>query len=287
VLKQVKIQHFRGVDNLEINNLQKINLIYGKSTCIKTSILEAIYLLCNYMYPHSILDIARVRGFLEINGDVFDSMFYNLDTEKCIEIVGYLENGERRKLCIKKEPKLIGSYCYILEYIISKNCNRKNMKVCWEIEVEQPNIVNVSLRETSDFKKLENREYRNSIFISPRVNMPEIIKRLKEIQKHKQTKKIVQALKKLENRIEDLYVIDNIIYCNIKGIKRLIPVNILGSETLNALSIFVALHSIQNGYAFIDELENLVQPSTFKTLWEEILRVSNTNNIQIFVTGSF
>ncbi|WP_462136871.1 AAA family ATPase, partial [Candidatus Mycalebacterium sp.] len=43
--KSIKIENFRGIESLKIDNLERINLFVGKNNCGKTTILESIYLL--------------------------------------------------------------------------------------------------------------------------------------------------------------------------------------------------------------------------------------------------
>ena len=44
-LRNIKIDTFRGISNLSVDELSHINLIVGDNNCGKTSILEAIQLL--------------------------------------------------------------------------------------------------------------------------------------------------------------------------------------------------------------------------------------------------
>ena len=41
--EQLKIENFRGIKSLEINDLARINLFVGKNNCGKTSVLEAAF----------------------------------------------------------------------------------------------------------------------------------------------------------------------------------------------------------------------------------------------------
>ncbi len=51
--KALKISHFRGLKEFTAEGLKRINLFAGLNNCGKTSILEAIYLACNYQDPVS------------------------------------------------------------------------------------------------------------------------------------------------------------------------------------------------------------------------------------------
>ena len=47
MLKSVKIENFRGFKSFELQQLGRINLLVGENNSGKTSILEAVQLLCS------------------------------------------------------------------------------------------------------------------------------------------------------------------------------------------------------------------------------------------------
>jgi len=312
MFKKVKINSFRGISSLEIDDLRRINLFVGKNNCGKTSVLEGIYLLSDYMHPQKVLNINRARGLMEfsigggepkVNEDMLRSIFYNLDANNYAKITGYVANDEKRELVIRPHHEIKEYYDkdkyklsydfntllteingFILEYTLSYPTGN-DIKVCWEIEIQPPNIVNINLKNSLDREKLKRYIYKNSgIFISPRISIFETADRLKEIQKNKQTKKIAQILKKIENRIKDLQVIDNIVYCDVEGVDSLVPVNIMGDGILKILSIITSIYNARDGYVFIDEIENGLHYSSLEILWRGIFEASKEFNVQIFAT---
>lgn len=62
MLKTVKIENFRGFESFELQNLGRLNLLVGKNNSGKTSILEAIRLLCSCNNLEPLKDIMRSRG---------------------------------------------------------------------------------------------------------------------------------------------------------------------------------------------------------------------------------
>lgn len=59
-LTQLRIDHFRGIRDLNIEHLTSINVIVGDNNCGKTSVMEAIQFLCSGS-PANIYNIARLR----------------------------------------------------------------------------------------------------------------------------------------------------------------------------------------------------------------------------------
>ena len=59
-LTQLRIDHFRGIRDLNIEHLTSINVIVGDNNCGKTSVMEAIQFLRSGS-PANIYNIARLR----------------------------------------------------------------------------------------------------------------------------------------------------------------------------------------------------------------------------------
>ena len=92
MLKRLQICHFRGFNDLTIEQLSGINLIAGKNNAGKTSLLEALFLLAGAGNPQMALNENVIRG-LESNvvpaGEPFwKQLFFNLDMGQPIEIKG-------------------------------------------------------------------------------------------------------------------------------------------------------------------------------------------------------
>ncbi|WP_414548719.1 AAA family ATPase [Anabaena sp. CCY 0017] len=62
MLKSVKIENFRGFKSFELQQLGRINLLVGKNNSGKTSLLEAIQLLCSRTNLEPLGEIMINRG---------------------------------------------------------------------------------------------------------------------------------------------------------------------------------------------------------------------------------
>ena len=84
-LSKLKIEGFRGICNLEIEELTQVNLIVGDNNCGKTSMLEALQLLRSGSAAN-LFNIARLRdrGALSFTNSLYDNficMFPKSDKE--------------------------------------------------------------------------------------------------------------------------------------------------------------------------------------------------------------
>ena len=61
----INVERYRGVSDLTLDALGRVNLIVGVNNAGKTSLLEAIYLLANQNDERALLDVIRWRGRVE------------------------------------------------------------------------------------------------------------------------------------------------------------------------------------------------------------------------------
>ena len=62
MFKNLRIRNFRAFGDLEIPRLGRINLVTGKNNSGKTSLLEALFLLCGAGNPQVALNANAFRG---------------------------------------------------------------------------------------------------------------------------------------------------------------------------------------------------------------------------------
>ena len=62
-LDNVTIDGFRGLRNLRLDELGLINILVGKNDSGKTSVLEALSILCNPLDPFEWVSMVRRRDF--------------------------------------------------------------------------------------------------------------------------------------------------------------------------------------------------------------------------------
>lgn len=116
MLKRLTIGSYRGLQNLTMEDLGRINIIIGENNSGKTSVLEAIQLFDYENVLSSLITIARKRetplGIAGVHGklDVFDSLFYSFDmkgeakelAEKFVEEASEIQNKLKKDQNAKK-----------------------------------------------------------------------------------------------------------------------------------------------------------------------------------------
>ena len=102
--ESIRIQNFRGLKDLTIENLGRVNLLVGANNVGKTSVLEAIWLLRGKSFPMRVLELARYRG---LDGpspcgptSTFHGLFYRFGLETPATIVGSNGGAHEERLSI-------------------------------------------------------------------------------------------------------------------------------------------------------------------------------------------
>ena len=62
MLKNIRIENFRGIESLDIRRLKRLNLVTGKNGGGKTTLLEAVFLNAGAANASLTLSIANFRG---------------------------------------------------------------------------------------------------------------------------------------------------------------------------------------------------------------------------------
>lgn len=126
MLKTIKIDNFRGFQSFELQQLGRVNLLVGKNNSGKTSILEAIQLLCSRTNLEPLAEVMTNRGEYSWN----DNQRRNRELDICHLFYGH-EIQPDSKFCIsgmndntKEEITLsIGARYFHLDDDLDKEIN--------------------------------------------------------------------------------------------------------------------------------------------------------------------
>ncbi|NPA62848.1 MAG: AAA family ATPase [Methanococci archaeon] len=312
MFKKVIINSFRGINNLEIDDLKRVNLFVGKNNCGKTSVLEGIYLLSNPLTILNLIDIRNFENFKEIykDSEVFNNalltIFNKINTNIPIKISGYINSHEMKELIINymdgseiKYDENIGGFPIgglRLNYTTFKVSDIKNVKV-YEISIWEGRLKKVVIKENNNIKSVVPlptgvrisrimglAKEQKSIYLSPKIDISNIVEWINKLQISKEIDKIIEILQKIEPSIKDLRIgAEGIIYCDIEA-EKLIPINVMGDGILKLLIILSAIYNAKDGFVFIDEIENGLHYTSLEILWRGIFEASKKFNVQLFAT---
>ncbi|MGZ3753465.1 MAG: AAA family ATPase, partial [Mucilaginibacter sp.] len=107
-----------------------------------------------------------------------------------------------------------------------------------------------------------------------------LIKNFQSIQEQDQENALNDFIREFDDNIESFKVIGDKPQCKINGEYR--DITEFGDGLRHYISIVCALYACENGYLFIDEIDNGIHYTQLDRLWELILTLSKKTNCQVF-----
>ena len=302
MIEAIRIQRFRGFENLLIPTLRRFTILGGTNSAGKSSVLEAIFLFFARQSPNAFLSLYSFRGLNEISLDpqtLWGSCFYDFDKSKPIEI----------------SPDMGGSYKPTLKFSYIENYEpsalaRQNPFAPAVIRTDQSiaptTAMSVDLRsgsrETEKLKhvlnsfgltlEVEAREGRPtpSYFIASRIgsNAREDSTLFGQLDVKNKAEQIVDYLKIIEPRLTGLSTIASangisVVHGTI-GLTRKVPVYQLGDGFVRLMSIIVAIANMEGGTVLIDEIGNGIHVSKLGRVAQAVMDAAEKFNVQVIAT---
>jgi AAA15 family ATPase/GTPase len=298
--KKIKINNFRGINNLEVKDLKRINILVGKNNSGKTTVLESLFLLTGPTNATLFRKINVFRKLNVINDSFWRTFYYNLSVKDKISISGFLTGKEERKLLIK--PKILSKMKANIgdnnEPYSSNGVDSFEESLITGLDIEYEYKISgkrkkiktkIELKDTQVMWENENNhnyvEHLEGIFLSPStIYGLDTISRLNEMVINKEISDILEILRLVEPSIINLTISkENIVYADL-GLKKLVPLNVIGNGILKILSIIVAVYYLKGGILIIDEIENGFHFSSQKILWKVLIKLIKKFNVQLFAS---
>ena len=120
------------------------------------------------------------------------------------------------------------------------------------------------------------------MFTAPACINDSIIDLYASIQKKKDEQFLNDILNKFDDRIKSFKIMIDKPTCEIDG--EYYEITEFGDGVRHLISIVTALFACENGYLFIDEIDNGIHYTQLDEIWTIILEVSKKLNVQVFAT---
>ena len=316
MFQTIDIKAYRGLKNITLQNLSRVNILVGENNTGKTSILEAIQILRDPEVVDNVLSIAKKRQPRNImvqsaNLIPFDEFLYSFPVQgEQKDIVIYATDYELKKwhieLCgtIKKEiydkedlseseqrrydlycgedgeiSVISGNFLYISENLTSEN------SYSFRETQLRPDM---SMKETLDIKK-ENMSRVSIVYISPmdvytnRVLNANFYKGMRVSEKET----LIQLLRLFDERIIGIEIgmlnTKPTILIELENIG-LMPVSLFGDGLKKILTLASAIVKTKHGIILIDEFETGIHQRALVQVADWIASAAEERDIQIFLT---
>ena len=277
-IDDIKIENFKCFENLEITGFKRVNLFGGKNNVGKTALLEAIFLFTVSCKPLALIQnliftLNRRQKSIDENKRIELDVFY-------LDVDCFLISCGSRVISVSKN-KLINhvhnGISNLLPAIYFKVDND-------EFSVPMENFINPKLNLGVAKECLEY-----TFLDSCRVNDDKIAILYGMIIENSKEDFVDASLNEFDSQIVSFKIVPvkNEVRPKLKLRNRnsLVSLAEMGDGINRYVAILCAIWASQNGFLFIDEIENGIHYSNYKKLWELIFMASEQANCQVFVTS--
>lgn len=306
MLNTLHIQNFRLFQNLQIDDLARVNLIVGKNNVGKSSLLEAAFLLVNANPKTALTTLLENRGELSANEPVRDDLrppysrvwydishlFFDrqLEGEAAIKLqannglfaltISYIQDWEQLSLDLDAaESPLATSYLQIFN-----GRQDKAIKIPLEGDLLESRLLGRHMPRLADSKTAAN-------YVTTKGFDYELLAGLWDaITLTPKEDNVVQMLQVIDETVERISFTSRFRTANFgilvkqMGSDTRIPLGSLGDGLHRLLTIAVTLANSENGFLFIDEIDTGLHYRTITDMWRLVLETAARLNVQVFAT---
>ncbi len=307
LITQVMINAYRGIQDLQLENLNHINIIAGDNNTGKTSIMEILSLMEN---PSQIGTWANaIRRNINVK-PLFYNIFYNMfpiDREEKIVSFSYCEEGQ-----IDKEYKKIDLQAVIEKtQVLEKEKMRLNGFIRTgatknaENEMVDTNCMhlifakNGQIINTSDIYDFQSRI---SMFRNIRCEIPVVsvlptshVTGMLYMQEVLENAELYQEMLEVLREFDENIISINAVYpSNAMGMEYAIlsknhrsalPLSVYGDGMKKAILLLSAVVKAKGGILLLDEFETAIHTSAMDQVFSWILKTAKKLNVQVFLTS--
>lgn len=255
-LTEIEIKQFKCFTDFKAAGFKRVNLIGGKNNIGKTAFMEACLInvhsnTVNTMIT-AIIDVKFCRENLNFLGKASNNQNL-LDATK---IYASLSNLSDKAFSIIEKDG-------IKEYQFTINSEPKKINAT-ELTIIIERVANIEF--------IDNFGWANH----------QLIQAFQVIQKQDLEHELNVFIREFDESIESFKVIGDKPQCKTNDEYR--DITEFGDGLKHYISIICALYACENGYLFIDEIDNGIHYSQLDRLWELILTLSKKTNCQVFAT---
>lgn len=293
MLKSIEIKRFRGIRNLTLDNLGKVNILVGHNAAGKTSVLEAISIAATPTGVRRLMALSEWREMVVANREQDDALrayFYdlNLDAQPTISFTADEHSGIWRLKAMSgtwtsaPTDNLDGD----LFSASASDYPSRIRGVTVEVESLGKRFESKLELGSGGFTAEENDAFDKlgCFYVHARrsTSVGETARLLTSLREQKRESDLVDILRRVDSRVTQLWPgvkrNSTTILVDI-GLPRMIPMNLMGDGFCRATLIATGM-LFRSKVMVVDEIDSGLHHSVMESLWKAILGL--TANKQLF-----
>jgi hypothetical protein len=286
MITKLQIQNFRGLRNVSLDGLRRVNLLVGGNDTGKTSVLEALVLLLGDNALISELPIAfrnnQTGGSSGNNADDRENfwswLFYDRETSNKIEINARIDENKDLRLATQLVPE--GNYINAPRIpVLTRSVNGLGENVlrfnAHDVQVQaafSPSGFKLSRLSVRPSHPVLDAEKYNQIALERNGEM-----RFEQIMREVEPRLKRLRYAKLPGTSSPLVFVD-------LGLSRAVPATQMGQAFNRILHIYAEVLTQKTNILLIDEIENGIFSESLPLIWKGLFAVCEEQKVQIFAT---
>ena len=309
-LHKVEIRRFRGLAQLELDELGAFNLLLGANDVGKTSVLEAIFLLAGSANPQLPVRLQNWRNLIVQNFDALGLLFHGLELDTPVALTAHSDgNVKRRTLRISASSAATAAGIEAQQVGADNGSARRTssparsgdqssstvaagariLRYDATVEPRQGHPTSFSatmevsdgdLRSASSGKPAAEPTI-SARYVGSRAEYDGGM--IAEVTVAKKADRLIRFLRVINPRIQGLATHRNVAYLDI-GLEQMIPLNMFGGGMMRAAMMLAPCILGNERILLIDELENGLHHSAVLPLLQALLTLAREQRVQVFAT---
>jgi len=313
MFQSIEVHDYRGFKHYRLPRLARVNLLVGRNSSGKTSLLEAIRLLATGGDPRVLIDIARHRGEVALVGGEPESR-----RRAAYPVLSHFFHGhdfrEGARFRLTADEARRGLVVEVASYDVSRRQRelfdeegRLRSLLAVRVEGGAHPLAQQPLPVTED-GVLSLREYPHSVsagpdqdklapvqFIAPDSLEPSSMSDMwNRVILEGREREVTQALQILEPGVTDVvflsgqpslrYLRHASILVALRGSKRRVPLGSLGDGMRRLLALSLGLVQSERGVLLVDEIDTGLHYSVMGDMWRLVVEAAIRSDVQVFAT---
>lgn len=314
MLREFEVVKYRGLENLKVSPLRRVNLVTGPNGVGKTSLSEALWLFHGRYNPAIVWSLHVQRRtmveqsplsnlgdrLVELRGLEDHQQFgVKYEFEELVSALPFAESetGEASPGDLNSEVSGDISSHTQAQYEIGQGAQapvigrlRMTYDPDTQVRTESHDLVVAPTGQLGIAGARRPPRRPSGIILNRGVPFPvaaDTIERFSTVVAQGAKKDLLEILTVIQPNIKDLEILSRqntpSLWADV-GTKELLPVEALGGGIVRLLSIFVSIFGAKGGFFTIDEVENGIHYSALPVLWQQIIRMCRLLDVQLVAT---
>ncbi len=289
IFNGIHIKNFRGYEDLKIDSLSYINFFAGANNVGKTTLLESVFMLVGMSNPAISWRINALRS--PANSPFIDLrfLFHNVNKNVTPELSATFSDGEERMMKLSvgtsfaqsdisdaKSTEYASGWNQLYADIKRRTSNTKS-------EISGRTVLTVNPEGKIEGKGIDGYvEFLNALFVSS--SDSSVSESFSEAVKLRKKDYLISQAKLFDSRINTIELLSDGLYVGFDGVDQMLPLSMNGIGLSKYLSIVCAAACGSYNVLLIDEIEDGLHYSAYKTLLEALYLFAKNNGLQFFIT---